>query len=187
MTDQTKKCSACHKKLPITEFYTRNCNGKSYPRSKCKKCGNKHEYETFSKGKPLTPGRAAYRKRHREKLKRMRLNNEDPARWIHEDSRGNAKKKNLEHTLSKGEIERIIADGCHYCNESQIKMTLDRIDNNKGYTRENVVPCCIRCNLIKRDMPQEAWNIVKIAVKEANDKRLFGTWMSQAINRSTGM
>lgn len=53
---------------------------------------------------------------------------------------------------------------CHYC-DSEIKWTkhqnkilgspkgyfLDRKDNNSGYTRENVVTCCHRCNRVKLD------------------------------------
>ena len=30
---------------------------------------------------------------------------------------------------------------------------LDRINNEVGYTRQNVVPCCIICNRAKNSMP----------------------------------
>lgn len=29
---------------------------------------------------------------------------------------------------------------------------LDRRNNNKGYTHDNIVPCCKPCNYAKRDM-----------------------------------
>lgn len=29
---------------------------------------------------------------------------------------------------------------------------LDRVDSNKGYLKENVVPCCEICNKAKRDL-----------------------------------
>lgn len=32
-------------------------------------------------------------------------------------------------------------------------------------------------------MPPEAWEIVKKAVKEANDKNLFGDWLSEGIKK----
>jgi hypothetical protein len=49
---------------------------------------------------------------------------------------------------------------CHYCGEPNIvwdanssnrKSNLDRKDNTKGYTFDNVVVCCKDCNLMKRD------------------------------------
>jgi len=30
---------------------------------------------------------------------------------------------------------------------------VDRVDNSKGYTEENVVPCCKTCNIAKNNMP----------------------------------
>jgi len=53
---------------------------------------------------------------------------------------------------------------CHYCNSPPSNFFrargrngdfsyngLDRVDNNVGYTIENVVPCCKRCNQAKSD------------------------------------
>ncbi len=42
---------------------------------------------------------------------------------------------------------------CHYCGEP-IKLTcygLDRKDNSRGYTLDNVVPSCFPCNASKLD------------------------------------
>lgn len=35
--------------------------------------------------------------------------------------------------------------------EAYINNGIDRIDNNKGYTIDNVVPCCKMCNQAKND------------------------------------
>jgi hypothetical protein len=47
---------------------------------------------------------------------------------------------------------------CHYCgiipsrvNKEFVYNGLDRIDNSKGHTDENTVPCCTDCNYSKRD------------------------------------
>jgi hypothetical protein len=52
---------------------------------------------------------------------------------------------------------------CHYCNidipwnTTKRKGTafgyyLDRVDNNTGYTKENCVVCCTRCNMAKKNL-----------------------------------
>lgn len=55
---------------------------------------------------------------------------------------------------------------CHYCNEyidwkpykSNEGYKLDRKDNNLGYTKENCVVCCARCNKAKSDhFTYEQW------------------------------
>ena len=78
--------------------------------------------------------------------------------------------------LSKEFIQSMISNGCAYCGETELKMTLDRKDNSIGHTRDNVTPCCIRCNYIRRDMPYEAWLVVAQSIREARELGLFGTW-----------
>jgi hypothetical protein len=44
--------------------------------------------------------------------------------------------------------------GCHYCFSSLLTETgigLDRINNNLGYSLDNVLPCCGNCNKIRQD------------------------------------
>ena len=44
---------------------------------------------------------------------------------------------------------------CHYCG-CKIEITgLDRKDSSKGYSLDNVVPCCANCNRKKQDKPYE--------------------------------
>jgi hypothetical protein len=59
-------------------------------------------------------------------------------------------------------------------------MTLDRIDNDKGHTEDNVVPACIRCNYTRRSMPYEAWLVVAKGMREARERGLFGEWTGRA-------
>ena len=47
-------------------------------------------------------------------------------------------------------IENIFSKSCIYCGESNWrKLGCDRIDNSKGHIKENIVPCCLHCNMIK--------------------------------------
>ena len=64
-------------------------------------------------------------------------------------------------------IERLMVSKlrCHYCKEncfllykdvlSKKQWTLDRIDNNKGHNHDNVVVCCLECNVKRGDMDSD--------------------------------
>ena len=70
-------------------------------------------------------------------------------------------------------IEKLVISKlkCHYCKcnlniTSNIKRdkqqwTLDRIDNNIPHTKENVVICCLKCNLERRRLDSEKFKFTK--------------------------
>lgn len=74
-----------------------------------------------------------------------------------------AKKKRL-FKLTKDEFYDIVIQNCHYCNQVPEKKNsrrykiamngIDRIDSSKDYTLDNVVPCCLICNLLKGKLPK---------------------------------
>ena len=41
---------------------------------------------------------------------------------------------------------------CTYCGTTDEPIGMDRIDNNKGHTTDNVVPCCQICNKVKNNI-----------------------------------
>ena len=47
-------------------------------------------------------------------------------------------------------IENILHKCCVYCGDTN-KLGCDRIDNNKGHTKDNVVPCCFECNTVRNN------------------------------------
>lgn len=69
--------------------------------------------------------------------------------------KSSAKKRNISVKLNTKFYENLIYHGCVYCGE---KLTdkggycLDRMDNDLGYTNENVTPCCSICNRAKGTM-----------------------------------
>lgn len=69
------------------------------------------------------------------------------------------KKKGMEVTLTADQIELLYFGSCAYC-KLPISRGIDRVDPSKGYTPENCVSCCMRCNRFKNDMTLEefyAW------------------------------
>ena len=70
--------------------------------------------------------------------------------------------------LTDEQVVHLTKQSCHYCgaepaqvktlprgNGDYIYNGLDRVDNAEGYTIDNVVPCCGKCNVMKRAMTVE--------------------------------
>jgi hypothetical protein len=83
----------------------------------------------------------------------------------------NCKKTGRSWRLSKKQVRKITSSACFYCgdppstawacNGTKSKLVkdhgvymangIDRVDSRKGYTVDNVVPCCAECNQMKSD------------------------------------
>lgn len=86
----------------------------------------------------------------------------------------NAENRSLAWELSNDEVKTITSKNCFYCekeptnelkshignNGRYLYNGIDRLDNYKGYTADNVVPCCYKCNVTKKDFSIES--MVKI-------------------------
>lgn len=68
-------------------------------------------------------------------------------------------------------IENILTKPCIYCGDDK-RVGCDRIDNSKGHTKDNVVPCCIECNQARNNnfTHEEMFEIGK-AIKNIKEKR----------------
>ncbi len=168
-----KKCNACKKDLNDKEFGEREVNGKKYLRTQCRKCESKKRLKN-KKSSELSRENA--KKKYNEKIKKMRLENIQTSRWILQDSKYVDKKKGLSNNLDREFIDKLINNKCSYCGEKNIRMTLDRIDNNIGHIKDNVVCSCIRCNYTRGNMPYNAWLVVAKGMKKARALGLFGEW-----------
>jgi hypothetical protein len=79
-----------------------------------------------------------------------------------------SKNRNIDFCLQKDDVRNLIQQNCFYCgiepyqvvksncnNGDTVYNGIDRIDSSKGYTLDNCVPCCGRCNVAKLAMPRE--------------------------------
>ena len=76
-----------------------------------------------------------------------------------------ASKRGLSFDLTKEEFKNLTSKNCYYCGvppKQEYTHTvrsgfcvyngIDRVDNTKGYSTDNCVPCCGICNLMKRGL-----------------------------------
>lgn len=84
--------------------------------------------------------------------------------------KSNASSRKLAFTLTDDELKMLFSSVCFYCTAEPANVTrkkrlgtyaeyrysgIDRVDNAKGYTSGNCVPCCKTCNWMKQKMSTE--------------------------------
>lgn len=101
----------------------------------------------------------------------------------------NAKSRNIPIEISLEEWEAITQQDCFYCGSKPSNVSIsrhdsgsftyngiDRLDNTKGYSKDNIVPCCFICNHAKSDLPFDkfiSW-IKQLARKVAFSSEING-------------
>ncbi len=169
---ENKSCKDCGILKPITEFRLHS-TGSKYRRSYCNPCHNKRCTVTLGKSSERSQFR---RSRALDITSTERQSNIKRDKYIVQDTKKNDKKKGRENDIDREFVRSRIAEGCSYCGDTENRMTLDRIDNSKGHTKENVMPACIRCNLIRGSMPYEAWEKLFPIIAQIRTQGLFGQW-----------
>lgn len=172
------KCRKCEKSEPEVQFNLRTMNGRKYKRHLCTKCFNRYNRSFESKKTRLECSR-----RYAAKIKQWKRSDALTERWILQDSRRSDKRNGRINDLTKEFIKNLIKDGCAYCGETKLRMTLDRVDNGLGHLQTNVKPACVRCNDLRGNMPFAAWLIVSTAVRAARLAGAFGTWHGRKVRQ----
>lgn len=88
------------------------------------------------------------------------------------NTKNQAKKRDLEFSLSLDDFIDEISKPCSYCSnllgeKSIFASGLDRKDNSKGYTIDNICSCCWICNSIKGEFLsyEEMKNVASLLLK----------------------
>ena len=63
-----------------------------------------------------------------------------------------ALRRGMEFDISYDQFIEYWDNQCHYCGQPIKGIGLDRIDNKKGYTLDNIVVCCKTCNWMKHTL-----------------------------------
>lgn len=81
------------------------------------------------------------------------------------DYKKGAVKRGLEFSLTLDDFEKMWDSYCYYCKDKIDGIGIDRVDNNIGYIKENIVSCCPTCNVMKLTLRQKDFisNCIKIS------------------------
>ena len=80
--------------------------------------------------------------------------------------------KMLKNDLELNWVREFVKQPCIYCEDTE-DIGLDRIDNTKGHTKDNVVPCCYACNTARgNNFSFEEMKILGKTIKEIKKCRL---------------
>jgi transposase-like protein len=172
-------CEICGKSYPEVTPQSRMKNGKVYFRRYCKSCDykrraittyNKNPSLSAVKNKAIREASNSYQIRRSGKI-------EDLARCIFNDCNRTDSRKHWINDLEYEWVLKTIQQPCSYCGSNNIKKSLDRIDNELAHTEKNCVCACVRCNLMRKNMPYKAWMIIVPAIKLAQESGAFGDWI----------
>lgn len=149
----TKLCVICQKEKPIDNFY------KSQRGRKCIECVLE-KARIYKKNRRKNPevrkGEGLKQKERRIRLWQNTLVND-------------SKKRGLESTLTVDDINEMYSKQNGLCywfkiplipsnrNKHPQQPSLDRLDRNKGYTKDNVVLCCYSANIGRNENDLEIW------------------------------
>jgi 5-methylcytosine-specific restriction endonuclease McrA len=151
-------------KITVIRYSHKNERNENYWYCRCE-CGN--EYPVM--GSNLRYNRVKQCDECSTKFKKLAYG-EACFNSIYGNIKRGALTRNLVFDLSKDQVKKLILQPCYYCGEESSNYMihssvqngktyksnggihyngLDRVDNTKGYTIDNVVPCCKHCNSAK--------------------------------------
>ena len=167
-----KHCTPCDKDKPLTDFY-KGSNG--VIRGICKECHNESVtrwQKTKGKDSRLrSKKKYAGSTKRKASGKRHRATVQGRYRTMEKSSLS----KGFPTDITKEQYSILVAAPCTYCGGPLpvSGIGLDRIDDLKGYTQNNVLPCCGECNRIRSDVytVEEMRTIIGPAIRKLRELR----------------
>jgi hypothetical protein len=99
--------------------------------------------------------RKEYVEKNKEKFKEVNKIWQKTINGAYSIYRSSAKRRNILFELTVEQFSEYWKKDCYYCGDKIETIGLDRVDNDKGYTIDNIVSCCEFCNKAKLKMSKE--------------------------------
>lgn len=150
------KCTKCEKEFPL-EMFTKDKSKPDGYRHECKECRSKHNKQRYIDNRDkIIEQTKQYAAEHREE-KRKYWNEYYHTPINHCECLIKGYKKMDKKRFGTDEtcditkewmLQQIEMHNCRYCGENDLfKLGLNRLDNTKPHTKDNVEVCCGDCNV----------------------------------------
>ena len=166
-------CKTCKLDKSVDDYRIRNDNKR--PRSACKSCESKYQVSYRNKN-------IKKRKEYERKYKRS-----IEGKFV--KLKAAAKSRNLPMLLDFNTFKLLHKIPCHYCGENFERTTgygIDRINSDLGYTKENSVACCSKCNYAKQSLEYYEFisHIIKIVNNTRKNIKYYGGIMGKELSEA---
>lgn len=124
---------------------------------KCEACGNMFSFKFRNVHSKYCLDESCLRKRKsivnkKARQKRNARMESDPllkCEHVYKSYKSRSPRRNLSFDLTLNTFIKHFNDPCYYCGNDYDGISFDRVVNTKGYTEDNIVPCCHDCNRMK--------------------------------------
>jgi len=132
--EEKRRCTKCKRDLPISYFYLLQKDG-TKRLSRCKECTR-----VWRRSWSQTPEGKYVWLLHKGRRHKVTISKEDFTEWYKKQPRKCAYCGIAEVDLQRATDPLI---------KSTYQLSVDRINNSRGYEKGNLVLCCLRCNQVK--------------------------------------
>lgn len=174
LSSEVKTCNGiCKKTKSKDQFYRANRTTDGFM-SKCKSCAD----EYHKKYAATAAGKASAKRTSRKLTEAGYYNNlECRVDQRHRRAGQRARAIGRAFTLTLEEYIALVTKPCEYCGlplDQKSGYGLDRLNNDLGYTLENVVQCCSLCNTQRSNIftPEEMRRFVGPAIRQVREARM---------------
>jgi hypothetical protein len=150
--EENKYCYGCSRELTYKDFH-RNKSRIDNCATQCIRCTRARymkRYRTVHREELIQASKNWHIKNRSRDKQYKTLPEQIYQNYVY---RSKTKKKfkelNLKFELTMDEFLTFWAQPCYYCNEPILTISIDRVNSNQGYTLDNCVSCCSKCNTMK--------------------------------------
>lgn len=148
-----KICKICSVEKDYIKFHKmKGCIGGV--RNTCKECRKIEKKEYSSRDYVIEKNKDYYQK-HKIQIRKRTNKHYWTLNGQYHQYKKRGKIDKIEFNLTQEDCIPYYNTNCYYCNSKINGLGIDRLNPKLGYLKNNIVPCCSRCNYMKSVMQEK--------------------------------